>query len=321
MTITDRTRKLLWGRAAGCCSFPNCRRLLFSSPSGPDSPKALGDEAHVYARSVDGPRGDLPGAPDDRDSYENLILLCKYCHGLVDTQPTSFPPASLLSIKRHHETWVRELISARLVGLAPVDDPHRYQGTCNNLPVGQVWANDQRALVTCVYGSNPLPVGGNRWRASGVNFHLVSVRDGVSCVFGSSEAEHEVDYWCTDDSLHVIQYRYDPESDQILAFVERVFNLSVTPIEESLSLLIRIKSEHEIADLAAILGKPSDQVTGSEIEITLLKLRNAGLVKPAEAENVIRQHFGAWWYDGSGAETADGVLEDLAIARKAKKTG
>jgi hypothetical protein len=53
-----RDIKLLWGRAANRCSFPECRMML--TTEGDNS--LIGENAHIVARSPDGPRGDSPNS-------------------------------------------------------------------------------------------------------------------------------------------------------------------------------------------------------------------------------------------------------------------
>ena len=48
-----------------------------------------------------------------RDSYDNLILLCRNCHRKVDTLKLSYPRERLLEIKANHEAWVRTALPER----------------------------------------------------------------------------------------------------------------------------------------------------------------------------------------------------------------
>jgi hypothetical protein len=49
----------------------------------------------------------------DLDSYDNLILLCKTHHKLVDDQMERFPAQRLRKIKAAHEHWVREALGGQ----------------------------------------------------------------------------------------------------------------------------------------------------------------------------------------------------------------
>jgi hypothetical protein len=67
----------------------------------------VGDEAHIVARSPDGPRGGQLD-PAALDEYDNLILVCKTHHKVVDDQHETFTADFLRTLKRVHEQWVRD---------------------------------------------------------------------------------------------------------------------------------------------------------------------------------------------------------------------
>jgi hypothetical protein len=101
------TLRLLWGKSAGRCNMPDCRIDLFADGTDHDPAVSIGDVAHVAAASDDGPRADLALTAEQRNAYENLILLCKNCHWKVDQQKRTFTVDRLLTIKREHEGWVQ----------------------------------------------------------------------------------------------------------------------------------------------------------------------------------------------------------------------
>jgi len=105
VAISDVDSKLLWGRAAGICSNPQCKRDLTVILAEKGSYN-IGEMAHIIPRSVGGPRGqEQPGA----DTYDNLILLCPTCHTHVDKGPTQYPRDLLLRWKSEHEKGIREV--------------------------------------------------------------------------------------------------------------------------------------------------------------------------------------------------------------------
>ncbi|GKY87559.1 hypothetical protein STA1M1_14280 [Sinisalibacter aestuarii] len=103
MAFAPKDTKLLWGRAAGICSNPECRKKL--TATGADGKSFLtGEMAHQIAQSPDGPRG-ADGGGDD--TYDNLILLCPTCHRTIDKAPEgTFPVELLKEWKKIHEDWV-----------------------------------------------------------------------------------------------------------------------------------------------------------------------------------------------------------------------
>jgi hypothetical protein len=59
------------------------------------------------ARQAAGARGVSDLTEEQRDEYENLVLLCTAHHKQVDDQPAHYTVAELKAIKLHHERWVR----------------------------------------------------------------------------------------------------------------------------------------------------------------------------------------------------------------------
>jgi hypothetical protein len=57
------------------------------------------------------PRGRLGLGPIELDDYENLILLCKVHHKVVDDQRQTFTVERLNNMKADHEQWVRNCLS------------------------------------------------------------------------------------------------------------------------------------------------------------------------------------------------------------------
>jgi len=107
--LSDRDRKLLWGGAGRRCA--RCRRKLVVEAVNGDRESIVGDEAHIIAEAIDGPRG-RDGDRTNLESYGNAILLCKVDHKIVDDQPSAFPVAALLQMKAGHERWVDEALDA-----------------------------------------------------------------------------------------------------------------------------------------------------------------------------------------------------------------
>lgn len=110
MAVTGRDKQILWGKAAGRCSHPSCRKQLIGD--GGDSEDVLvGEVAHIVAQSASGPRGEHDPPGSTRDGLANLILLCPEHHTTVDRQPAKFPVAKLVQWKKDHEDWVVNKLS------------------------------------------------------------------------------------------------------------------------------------------------------------------------------------------------------------------
>jgi hypothetical protein len=108
MAITIQAAKMLWGRAAARCSMPSCRRDLIADETMTDDPAIIGEMAHMVAEGAGGPRGDSPLTSEERDRYDNPILLCRHHHREVDAQPGTWPVDRLKKLKVEHEAWVTQ---------------------------------------------------------------------------------------------------------------------------------------------------------------------------------------------------------------------
>jgi hypothetical protein len=106
MGLSLKTRKMLWGRAANRCAFPDCRRELVMDATETDDESIIGEECHIIAREDDGPRGNASFPTVKRDKYDNLILLCNIHHKLIDDQPNKYTIERLKEIKKNHIEWI-----------------------------------------------------------------------------------------------------------------------------------------------------------------------------------------------------------------------
>lgn len=104
MAVSDKTRKILWGRSGNRCAM--CRRELVADATAADDESVVGDECHIVSPRERGPRYD-PSFPRERlDLASNLILLCRVHHKMVDDQPETYTADVLSAVKGNHETWV-----------------------------------------------------------------------------------------------------------------------------------------------------------------------------------------------------------------------
>ncbi len=108
MGISLKTHKLLWGRSGNRCAFPDCRHELIADETETDDESVIGDEAHVVAKNNDGPRGESDMSTEERDKYDNLILLCRIHHKIIDDQYLHYTVEKLKEMKITHEKWVKE---------------------------------------------------------------------------------------------------------------------------------------------------------------------------------------------------------------------
>lgn len=113
--------KILYGRAAGRCSFTECKIDLILNNTKKDKAKQIGNIAHIIAHSADGPRGDSDC--EELDCYDNWILLCPTHHDMVDAQPNTYTIMYLRKLKLEHEEWVTKRLDEEMsnVGFAELE--------------------------------------------------------------------------------------------------------------------------------------------------------------------------------------------------------
>ncbi len=96
-------------RASFVCSNPDCR-VLTIAPSEINSEKYIyiGEASHITAAALGGPRYNASLTPEERNSVENGVFLCKGCARMIDVNNgIDFSVDLLRSWKSQHEEWVR----------------------------------------------------------------------------------------------------------------------------------------------------------------------------------------------------------------------
>ncbi len=106
MTISSKTKRMLLARSGGYCQNPRCNIDLY--PYFKDgSITNIEELAHIIAKKEGGARGDEPLPLDQRNEYNNIILLCPTCHTIIDKNPDKYPSEVLKTWKREHEEKIK----------------------------------------------------------------------------------------------------------------------------------------------------------------------------------------------------------------------
>jgi hypothetical protein len=102
-SYSQNTIKILFGASGNQCAYPGCTNSVIA-PGTPFSDAAvLAQICHIYGASDNGPRGKPGLTTAERNSPDNLILLCGHHHPLVDKQWQTYPADLLKAWKKTHE--------------------------------------------------------------------------------------------------------------------------------------------------------------------------------------------------------------------------
>lgn len=103
-SIPTAVQNMLWGIAAGRCEFEGCNKPLWKNSLTQDE-RVIGQHAHIWAFSVEGPRGRGAVGDSDVHSIENVMLLCPEHHITVDRGdgPVKYTADRLRLMKQTHE--------------------------------------------------------------------------------------------------------------------------------------------------------------------------------------------------------------------------
>lgn len=91
--------KRLFGLSNNQCYFPKCNTNLIDKKSG----VVLGEICHIKAQSPGGPRYDVKQTDEERNSFENLLLLCPTHHTVIDSDEEAYTVERLNKMKENHE--------------------------------------------------------------------------------------------------------------------------------------------------------------------------------------------------------------------------
>lgn len=102
--VSEKTRLVLWTRAAGRCQYEGCNKFLLGDIISGEERLNTAYVAHIVAREPDFVRGDPVRSPELADDISNVMLLCDTHHRLIDKEvPEDHPEERLLAMKRAHE--------------------------------------------------------------------------------------------------------------------------------------------------------------------------------------------------------------------------
>ena len=92
------TIKRLFALSNNICGFPGCNLPIVEG-----SGTVTGEICHIEARSEKGPRFNPNQLEGKRHAFENLILLCRHHHKVIDDQAEIYTVEALHELKEIHE--------------------------------------------------------------------------------------------------------------------------------------------------------------------------------------------------------------------------
>jgi len=116
-SISKKDIKKLWGRSHNRCALPECRRKLIVDKTASDAEAVIGEMAHIKGEKPDASRYDLTQSDNERNGYDNRILVCGGCHTLIDKQPKTYTVDKLHEIKHNHEKWADSKLEEELMNV------------------------------------------------------------------------------------------------------------------------------------------------------------------------------------------------------------
>lgn len=108
--IPDWIKLLVWAKSAGRCEI--CNTSVYEDPLTFEEVN-VGDHAHIFGSSPDGPRGDRELSAKLAKDPSNIMLLCKPHHKAIDTKEfiEKYPVEVLRELKRRHEERIEFVTS------------------------------------------------------------------------------------------------------------------------------------------------------------------------------------------------------------------
>jgi len=123
---SPRTLKVLFALSGNQCAHPDCTNTLIEPATEQSDALVSAHICHIYAISTEGPRGKPGLTQEELNAPENLILLCRNHHAVVDGQHETYPADMLKEWKRNHEAKMQRRLSADLESVQPDVFSHPY---------------------------------------------------------------------------------------------------------------------------------------------------------------------------------------------------
>lgn len=122
MAVSSTTQKLIWGVFAARCSICHSK-VVWESAAGGRS--LIGEIAHIVGAKRGAARGQT-AFEGDRDSPDNLMLLCRMHHKIIDDNEVEYPVERLREIRKEYLTWLEAQLTPAQRWLADIVSQYTY---------------------------------------------------------------------------------------------------------------------------------------------------------------------------------------------------
>ncbi|MGD2086387.1 MAG: HNH endonuclease signature motif containing protein [Candidatus Aminicenantes bacterium] len=113
-SINPSQQKLLWGKSASRCAI--CKEILHKpDKEGKDYP--IGEMAHIEGENPGAARYNTNMTDEERNNYQNLILLCPTHHIIIDKDESEYTVRKLKQIKKDHEKWIQDSLRTQIADI------------------------------------------------------------------------------------------------------------------------------------------------------------------------------------------------------------
>jgi hypothetical protein len=108
MPISEKSYKIIWGQfSARCCL---CRKGVIHETQG-GTTSLIGEVAHIVGEREDAARGQSHLSVEERNDPDNLMLLCREHHKIIDDAPDEYTVDLLHQKKLEHLAWIESSLS------------------------------------------------------------------------------------------------------------------------------------------------------------------------------------------------------------------
>lgn len=108
-SVKEKTKLVLMGKSGGKCEFRGCNERI-TEEAVTNTTGNYGNFAHIIADSPNGPRGDEILSKKLCDSQENIMVMCRVHHKLIDDNPEIYTVDVLNKMKKEHEDYIDKLL-------------------------------------------------------------------------------------------------------------------------------------------------------------------------------------------------------------------